>query len=186
MKCRILLVILACLLFLQGCSSNEPLFEYNIKRYPSNDAVKNMFFENKSDFITVVKLLQEKNEFFYQNDYSLFPRKRYNYSEFFTEGEWQDIGDFLTLSGLLCISYDNIWVGKGYSKRYGKRIALYFSMSEPGVHCAIVYLSSSDDEEIKNEMKKQWLRVHGMYNTVEMEELGDGWFLFTHYELPDD
>lgn len=38
---------------------------------------------------------------------------------------------------------------------------------------------------MKNEMIKQWHSIHDRFNTVEMEEMGEGWFFFTHYELPD-
>ncbi len=90
------------------------------------------------------------------------------------------------MTGLYNIRLDPISVGENEEdRRYGQRIKFSFSLSEPGVRCTLAYLSSSDDEDMKNEMIKQWHGIHDRLNSVEMEELGEGWFFFTHYELPD-
>ena len=181
-----LLLLLICLILFQSCNYNGSSMRYKLKWYPSSDSVKNLFLEHRSDFMTIAKLLEEKTEFFFQNDQCLFPRKNYRYSQFFTEGEWQRVQDFLVLTGLYNIRLDPISVGENEEdRRYGQRIKFSFSLSEPGVRCTLAYLSSSDDEDMKNEMIKQWHGIHDRLNSVEMEELGEGWFFFTHYELPD-
>ena len=183
---KLLILFICLLLLLPSCTYNGSSMKSSLIWYPSSDSVKNLFLEHRSDFMTIAKLLEEKTEFFFQNDQCLFPRKNYRYSQFFTEGEWQSVQDFLALTGLYNIRLDPISVGENEEdRRYGQRIKFSFSLSEPGVRCSLAYLSSPDDEDMKNEMIKQWHRIHEEFNTVEMEEMGEGWFFFTHYELPD-
>lgn len=184
-KCKKLLLLFICLLLFQSCIYDGSSMKSTMKWYPSSDSVKNLFLEHRPEFMAAAKLLQEKTEFFFQNDQCLFPRKNYRYSQFFTESEWQSVQDFLALTGLYNIRLDPVSVRENEEDmRYGQRIKFSFSVSEPGVRCSLAYLSSSDDD-MKNEMIEQWHRIHDRFNTVEMEELGGGWFFFTHYELPD-
>jgi len=166
--------------------STEPAPESTLRVYPSSDSVKQFFAENKPAFSDIVQLAQENEEFFFQNDNDLVPSRLYEYAAYFDESERQSIRSFFELSGALSMSYHNIWVEKYGNERCGKEVAFPFAISQPGVYCVVIYLSSSSDQAIKNKMIEQRMRMYSSRYTIEIEELGDGWFLLTRYKLPDD
>ena len=187
MRLKLFLLALICLCLFQGCAVEKQSIESSLRFYESSIEVENLFRSYEERFASITKLFCFRKEFFQNCDNGLMPGKKYNYREHFSKNEMQTIQDFIDLTGLYSISFEYADLGKGCdSEPYGIKQTFCFCMENRSTLCFVVNLSPPADKAITEKMIKEWYALYSHFNTVEMKELGGGWFLFTHYELPND
>ena len=180
MRIKIITVLLLCLLLMQSCNlsihittgSETP--ESTAIRYSSPDEIRELFFDNKSKFTEISTLLYDRRSFFDINDNCILATKKYDYSNHFTQEEWQSVMDFLKETGVLSISFD--WG----NERSGFRLHYSFIAIDENVFCSFINLSTPVDAEFERHMLNQYLNFHqDLGDDIEIEKLGDGWYFLT-------
>lgn len=179
---KFIIILISIVITLQGCDLKpEEVTESSIMLYESSDRVKDLYLTYQDEFLRVSRLLEDSEEFFWENDDCLFPNTKYDYSEYFTEKEWNELTSFVQLTGLYNISCERIWVYMGTDdERYGVRIAYWFHTINPSTQCAIVSLSDGTDKEIEEEFIEKWNRLFSLRNTIDIETIDGGWYFITN------
>lgn len=178
MLIRRMMVLLCCLLLLQSCTTDITHAEYTVIHYPSEQNVRELFFERKVEFERISHMLYDKNDFFFENDNSLQPGLSSNDAGHFTQEEWQSIQIFMKETGLVGISWHPFYVHQGCEdERTGILLEYYFAVDEK-TNCILSSLSAPEDEEL--EQMRLYLYYDQMNETLDMEreELGEGWHFF--------
>lgn len=180
MRIKIITVLLLCLLLMQSCNlsihittgSETP--ESTAIRYSSPKEIRELFFQNKAKFTEISNFLYDRHDFFWEIDKCILATKKYDYSNHFTQEEWQSVMDFLKETGVLSISFD--WG----NERSGFRLHYSFIGIDENVFCSFINLSTPVDAEFERHMLNQYLNFHqDLGDDIEIEKLGDGWYFLT-------
>lgn len=187
MRIKIITVLLLCLLLMQSCNlsihittgSETP--EYTWIRYSSPEEIRELFFQNKAKFTEISNFLYDRHDFFWEIDNCILAAKKYDYSNHFTQEEWQSVMDFLKETGVLGISFDVITVQSDWGReRSGFRLHYSFIGIDENVFCSFINLSTPVDAEFERHMLNQYLNFHqDLGDDIEIEKLGDGWYFLT-------
>ncbi len=175
---KFIMIFISIVVTMQGCDLKpEEVTKSSLRLYESSDSVKELYLTYKDDFLRISRLLENSEKFFWENDDCLFPNTKYDYSEYFTEEEWNELTSFVQLTGLYNISCERIWVYMGTNdERYGIRITYWFHTINPSTQCAIVSLSDETDKDIEVEFMEKWNRLFSRRYTVDIETIDDGWY----------
>lgn len=188
MRIKIITVLLLCLLLMQSCNlsihittgSETP--EYTWIRYSSPEEIRELFFDNKSKFTEISTLLYDDRRIFFDiNDNCILAAKKYDYSNHFTQEEWQSVMVFLKETGVLGISFDVITAKYDWGReRSVFRLRYSFIAIDEKVRCSLISLSTPVDAEFERHMLNQYLNLHQyLGNDIEIEKLCDGWYFLT-------
>lgn len=150
-------------------------------RYSSPEEIRELFFQNKAKFTEISNFLYDRHDFFWEIDKCILATKKYDYSNHFTQEEWQSVMDFLKETGVLSISFDVITVQSDWgNERSGFRLRYTFSATDENVFCSFINLSTPEDAEIERFMLNQYTSLHqDLGDDIEIEKLGDGWYFLT-------